>query len=101
MTAVLVINPFETAVEWQSETFVYNGKDQSASVSAKFKNVDKTYESMTVSYLGQDGKAKDQTIFKDAGNYTVVATYNHTYSNNYNIANSEITLNIAQYNLDN
>lgn len=76
MTRTLTIVPVKATVVWSNaESYVYNGKNQGATIGATFELVNGVTQNMTVSFLGTEGKATGETEFKNAGTYTATASF--------------------------
>ena len=67
-TKKFVISPKQTAVVWKGEadTYTYNGKDQIASVSAIYKDVNDADQDCVIAVT----QSASPAIFKNAGTYT-------------------------------
>ncbi|MCM1306590.1 MAG: InlB B-repeat-containing protein [Firmicutes bacterium] len=86
ITADLTITPYETTLIWSGlNERVYTGNNLSP-VTAHFLGADGTTDvQATISYKGVTGKAKDDTVLKNAGTYEVTASHarlgNYTFTN--------------------
>lgn len=87
-TAYFQVLPKSVQLDWMySESYTYDGNDQSGTVSASFVDV----EGVTVSVDLIFGGASE--IFKNAGEYSVTATIDN---DNYKLTNGILTLKIAK-----
>ena len=76
VTKTLTIVPVNATVAWSNaEEYVYNGRNQGATIGASFELVNGVTQNMTVEFLGTDGKATGDVEFKNAGTYTVTASF--------------------------
>ncbi|MBR2480681.1 MAG: hypothetical protein IKB56_05165, partial [Clostridia bacterium] len=96
-TATLTINPKKVMAEWQTQTFTYNGQDQSAGVRATFTKVGNEIQTLNIAFEGTSGMANGQTEFKNAGTYTATASY--TADNNYEVQDTVRTITINKHTL--
>lgn len=78
----------DVRLDWTySESYQYSGTDQSATVVAKYTDIEGVEQTANIVFSG----AGD--IFKNAGEYTVQATIDNQ---NYNLKNGTLTLTIAK-----
>ena len=69
----LTVKPYETQAIWvgNNGTYVYNGEDQSASITATYKDVNNNVIDAIISFSASNSTPN---IFKNAGDYTITAT---------------------------
>ncbi|MGN1043106.1 MAG: MBG domain-containing protein, partial [Christensenellales bacterium] len=95
MTRTLTIVPVNATVTWSNaESYVYNGRNQGATIGASFELVNGVTQNMTVEFLGTDGKATGDAEFKNAGTYTATASFD---SYNYVLSDSTKEFVIQKY----
>ncbi len=102
-TVNLVISPYSTAVTWvnENQAFTYNGENKAGIIGASFTAANSNTIQMEIQYLGTSGKADGDTIFKNAGTYTVTAIYDSPTAYNYNFTTATTKqVSIAKANVD-
>jgi hypothetical protein len=81
-----MISPKECDVIWSNNTsFIYNGKNQSGSVTAKYKDINAVDILLSVNFGNE---------FKNVGNYTATAIMSNI-NTNYTLTNAILNLTIA------
>ena len=86
------------------DSYTYNRTDQGSSITASATGVNNETLVLFVAFTGISGAAKDQTLFKNAGNYNVTASPasiigGQALISNYELLNSEIEAEIEKANL--
>ncbi len=89
------ITPKLTAVSFSSleETniYTYNAQDQSGSIIASATGINGETLSLSVSFVGTSEAALDQTVFKNAGEYSLTADLTNVANGQANTANYQLT----------